>query len=188
MKLKRSTLLLILFLTTAASAAPAIQEIESDYTIYGTNQQQLRNEMNNLGPEDNGRHFDAYTHWYVEWRFNFQNDDGLCKITTVNVSVKISYTLPYWADYSNADPALKSKWDTYMSHLRSHEQNHAEHGKQAAAEIENMLRMLPPAQDCRTLETTANAQAQQIISAYNQKDKSYDDNTQHGTTEGAVFP
>ncbi len=61
---------LVIFSGTAISQSTPRISIKYDYySIHGSIAAQLRSQMNQLGYLDKstGRHYDAYTRWYVKW-------------------------------------------------------------------------------------------------------------------------
>jgi len=73
-----------------------------------------------------------------------------------------------------------------MAALRLHEDGHRDHGLQAAQTILEVLQSFHAS--CETFEADANQAALNIIQHYAQQDRDYDARTQHGRTQGAVFP
>ena len=102
----------------------------------------------------------GYTQWYVAWSAD-------CEVT-----VKITYTYPDWSGYDDADEDLREYWDKFISNLEIHEHGHGEHGRRAGAGIE--------AADCAE-------DPYGIIEKWGKQDVIYDDETNHGETQGAVF-
>jgi len=184
----RPLLYLFLTLATASHAAPSVNMSESSYAIKGTTASQLRMQMNIYGPTFSNTHFDAHTDWNIKWDFNYLDTTNDCQINKVSVNVNINYIFPKWEDKNTGDAQLQNQWDSYLLHLRTHEQNHAEHGKIAAREIESILKNLPAMENCQILTDTAKNDVEKIMAEYQSKDVQYDIDTQHGKKEGAVFP
>lgn len=102
----------------------------------------------------------AYTKWVVNWT-------GDC-----TVSVDVTYTYPEWVDRDDADQEVIDSWDEMMDSLKTHELGHAENGMNAAQEVE---------------EANCSADSQDIVAKWANQDKIYDDETNHGYTQGAHF-
>lgn len=152
------------------------------------NASQLRMQMNILGPIDEGVRFDARTKWRLQWALNYTDNTHDCSVSSATVNLDIQTLFPTWRDNENADVTLRNQWSNYLVSLRSHEQNHIEHGKRAAEEVESTLLHLPAMENCQLLTAAANADAERIITAYQMKDSQYDIDTQHGRREGVSFP
>lgn len=189
--MKSFIFILALLLTAVATAMPVITERTDFYKIKGTTASELRAQMNALGPLDKTRRFDAKTNWYITWRYNWRYDSpsqNPCYVTTVQVSGDISYIFPEWINQNQANPALQIKWKTYFSNLTTHEQGHANNGKQTAAEIEKALLNVQPQVNCTVLDNTLDAAAKKVLAQHNAWDIQYDADTDHGKKQGAVFP
>jgi len=159
------------------------------YDIEGRTAAELRQQMNIYGVAwTNGSIYDAYTGWNVKWNYRYRVTDHNCSIGSVSTTLNVEFRLPRWTDYDGGSSALKKKWDEYMGSLRQHENGHKDLGIQAAIEIERSIAGLKPAQTCDNLAQTANALGRRIISEYAAKEREYDDQTNFGETQGAVFP
>lgn len=187
--MKKLITALFLFLLSSLTIAKVTTSYDHyDYKIYGNTASELRNEMNANGPGDRGTRMDAYTSWRIQWKYQFTELDGTCRMNDVAVTLRIAYTFPKWMNYEKGDAALKQKWNVYTNVLARHEEGHALHGQQAANEIDAAINQLPPMTSCDSLSGAANQAAQAIIAKYNEQDIQYDNETSHGMNEGAVFP
>ncbi len=127
------------------------------YDINGSTAKELKAAMAESGPQG----YWAYTTWYVHW-------SGDCQI-----SVKIDYTMPHWANRADGNLQLQAEWDRMIAHLWEHEQGHGQHGIEAASEIE--------ASHCASDPHT-------ITDKWANEDKAYDAQTNHGVTQGVQLP
>jgi predicted secreted Zn-dependent protease len=170
--------------TTQISSNPNIILEEKYYQIYGNTPEELRQQMNQFGPNN----FDGYTQWNITWNYNYQKQNNQCRITWAKVDTKIIITLPFWQPPSNVSPPLETRWNHYIDSLSFHENTHKNHGISASHDILNNLNKFPAYPSCNELEQEANLASHNIIKQYNQKDLLYDQQTNHGATEGAIFP
>ncbi len=175
----------LLFVASAGFAMPAVNESWTSYPINGSSAQQLNEEMARSGPLDNGEHYYANTLWKINWHYTYKENARTCEMTAVQVNTDITYKFPAWSGYANASKDLQHEWDALQLRLRQHEQLHAQNAKQAAIDIEVMLQHFPAATDCQTLQTAADNKAKQIITWYHEKDAAYDNETSHGSSQGA---
>lgn len=187
MKCRRITWLLI-FISAAATATPQVNVSESTYDIQGTTASEMREQMNLLGPMEALSHYDAFTHWTVNWHFKYLEETPVCRITQATVTADIQHVYPHWSNYQSASKLLQMRWDEYLNRLKAHEENHSSHAKSAAYEVENSLLSLPPDRSCQQLAINANNLAQKILSEHTSLDHQYDITTRHGQNEGAIFP
>jgi predicted secreted Zn-dependent protease len=159
------------------------------YSVSGSTPQALRSQLNRVSPVfQDGQRFDGKTYWYVRWFYYYANTGNSCRITQVKSSVEVELTLPQWQQPTNAPRSLVNQWQRYMTALQLHEDGHKDHGVAAAQEVLSVINNLPAYPSCPELETAANAAGKGVLQRYNQKDIEYDRVTQHGATQGAIFP
>ncbi|MEM8675835.1 MAG: DUF922 domain-containing Zn-dependent protease, partial [Cyanobacteria bacterium P01_G01_bin.67] len=155
------------------------------YDIYPQTKSDLGKEMYARTPiVYQGKKYDGYTSWYVNWRFGWRQKNGLCKISSVNTKLDIGYTMPRLPQQYQVDSTVRNAFDRYYSVLFEHEQGHKDSGLYAAREIERELKSLGSFHNCQKLETAANQKAHKIIKKYNERDRNYDLQTQHGRLQG----
>lgn len=150
------------------------------YRISGTTAADLRTALdaNNLLDEAGDRG-DALTRWYISWHWPGY---GLpfCALRAARVAYHIRVTLPRWTPPPEAAPALRDQWAAYLEALAWHERGHVDNIVSHYREVETAIR----ASTCRT----ADASAQAVVAILRAFDVAYDDATDHGATQGAVFP
>ena len=108
-------------------------------------------------------------------------------MTKVTSTVNVKFTLPKWKNRGDSNGMLRNKWDKYYMALINHENGHKKFGIGAAEEIESQLIKLS-SKSCKTLEKKANALGKNIIDKYASLEKEYDEETNHGMNNGAIFP
>ncbi|HEY9664665.1 MAG TPA: DUF922 domain-containing protein [Allocoleopsis sp.] len=161
------------------------------YTIRGSTAAELRAQMNQLGPlnQEEGKRFDASTTWDLDAQFTFGGKRGVsCQIRTVTVTVKTTFTLPQWTPPAGTPQALINRWNQHLAALQTHENGHKQLGIDAGTDFLNQLKALPAAPSCAALQQAAAQKRDAVKAAFRQKHKDYDKNTNHGATQGAVFP
>lgn len=183
---------IILVLTTHLNslASPTESITTTPYSIQGSTAQALRQQINQKGPTDpkTGQRFSGYTQWNVRWNYRYRQQGDRCTLTQTRVNTTVTITLPQWNPPSTAPRDLRDRWNRYIRALSQHENGHRDHGLGAGRDILAMLKRFPAQTTCAELETQANAAAQTIIKQYNQRDVDFDRRTNHGATQGAVFP
>lgn len=189
---RRALLAAVLATLTPALPAATANGIETNaqertYAIRGDTAAALREQMRTLGPAvaADGGHFAAWTQWQLQWHYDYLRDDGGCRIGASRVELTTTMTLPSWVDYARATPALRQRWDEFVTRLRTHEDGHREHGMQAARAVRQVIDHVGRALDCRTLGEQIDAYAHAAIAQQAWADKDYDARTRHGQTQGA---
>lgn len=180
----------LLLSVVPGAAGPAILTNTDYYAIEGRTPRELMQQMSALGPydKDGKERFWAHLTWLVTWRYEHRQSGDQCRITSVTTDLRLDYVLPRWTNHDEAEPAFQALWRTFFTALRSHEDQHARHGIDAAREIDAALRNLPGQPTCTELERAANARAGAIADDYAARDVAFDEATRHGSTEGVTMP
>lgn len=181
--------ILLLFLPRLASAEPEVTITYDYYDVTGRTAEELKEGMKGYGVKwDDGKRYDAFTGWYVEWDVIFDSVENLCVIDEVITKVSVTYFLPRWKGAGEADRRLRKRWDRFIDALREHEEGHKEIAVEAAREVEKEVVKLNSYHGCGTLRKNADATAEKIIRKYIREQQAYDEKTKHGRTQGGVFP
>jgi predicted secreted Zn-dependent protease len=172
------------------TAQPPVSVQYRYYPIKGATLRELQSQISQLGPlsETEGERFAANTDWYVHWSYRYNNQNNRCSVQSIDSRVDIVFTLPQWDIPATAPQSLVDTWNQYMTAINLHEEGHKENGVEAGTQILQKLKQLPSYSSCKRLQTVVNGEIQKIITYHNQQDISYDQTTQHGLTQGAVFP
>ncbi len=139
----------------SVGAAPKTVETVTYYTVSGDTLDALRQDLKDKGPDS----FWGFTRWWIKW-------SSACE-----VDLEITITMPQLdlsAPLSDREPRV---WRAMIEALYRHEQLHAEHGRQAAAEI---------------FETKCKA-PKEVIDKWAVRDRILDRDTQHGLTQGVTL-
>lgn len=174
-----------------STSSPGLKDSTADhyYKIYGNTVWDLRSQMSQCGPKQDGESFDAVTYYYINWNYLYQYQaDGSCQIKNVAVGVKVDIYYPGWQRPNNPDFVVVERWDSYMKNLIIHEEGHRQIAFEGAQQILDKLNSIPESDDCQQIENQANTESVAITDAVAARQKSYDDTTNHGETQGAVFP
>jgi predicted secreted Zn-dependent protease len=166
-------------LPTAAVADVSGAEI-SYYDIEGATAADLGQAMRELGPVAyDGWKGSAATNWYISWNWpGYGSQD--CQLGDATVSYTVRVTLPQWQPPARTSPELVTDWNRYVLALASHEQQHVDFVPEGAADVEAAIR----GATCQT----ADAAAMAAIESIRQRDRDYDAATDHGASQGVVFP
>ena len=172
-----------------AFAEPDIEINKKYYTVSGTTAAEIRASLTSNSPVTyKGRKHDARTDWQVSWNYYWNETPRECKLTSINTSLEVSYTLPRLTTHAKLEEPLKSRWNNYYDALLKHEEGHQNFGIKSVREIEATLHALGPRKDCDTLQKDANSAGHRILKKYAKLEKAYDKETNHGIKNGAVFP
>lgn len=169
-------------LVEAAPQLAAIPDVTLvGYAVSGDSPRAIRNAINQARPtEAGGGRFDGHTRWDYSTRWR-NNASGECDPASAIVSVRFTVTLPDLEGRSRLDRTERDGWDRYFTALVAHETNHVRIGMAGAQAMQAAMRAAP---DCDTMR----AAQQQTAAAVLDASQTYDTQTGHGRTEGAVYP
>ncbi|WP_431705142.1 DUF922 domain-containing Zn-dependent protease [Geminocystis sp. CENA526] len=183
------TVFLTIILNLIAFAKPAINISTNYYNVRGKTVPEIAQSLYNDSPIIyQGKKYHAYTSWNVKWNFNWYQYPRYCQITSVKTTVDVKYTLPKLITYASLSSAVKQKWDRYYKALIYHEEGHKNFGVNSALNIEKSILNMGKRNSCPQLEKDANIIANNVIKRSIEQEKEYDRITNHGATQGAVFP
>ncbi len=159
------------------------------YLIGGRTASEIRNNIDREKPvRENGAGYDAYTEWFVEWNYWWDQSNDSCTIKKVETKVDVQFILPKLKTSGTLPKVLRQKWETYMKALLRHEDGHKNISVRAANEIESNILNMTSRRTCRKLEIDANHIGNELLKKYRVIEKEYDRKSNHGMNDGAVFP
>jgi predicted secreted Zn-dependent protease len=168
-------------------AAVEVEETLEHYDIAGSKAGQLKRAMKRLGPRQGGRRYLAYTQWELTWAYTFEEVDAGCRFATFDVRAAITMTLPRWTTAAGASPGLRERWERFLVALEAHERGHARIGAEAARSIDAAVADLGTSATCHQLEREAEATAREKVERYRDRERRYDEETNHGRKHGACL-
>ncbi len=168
---------------------PVIAERYEYYEICGGCEQDLKSDLKKKCIQWNdGKKYDSMTNWKLKWDYGHNEGSGTCAVDSFTVTVDITFHVPKWSRTDNAPHPLVAKWDNYLKNLMTHERGHRDRTVEAANDLTRAVAALPPAGTCdeldREIQTLGLAQKNKLL----QDQKDYDNETNHGAAQGAVFP
>lgn len=182
-------LLLTAFLfANTGFAEPEIIIQTRHFPVSGHDSASIRQSIEKNGPVGkNGTRYHAHTVKDINWNYRWIESNSTCRLTQLNVSIKIEYLLPQLQNPENLDETLRHRWDNYYQKLFQHEQQHKEYGVKAARELEQTLESIQQ-MSCFRLEKRLNEDADRILDKYDVLEREYDRKTNHGVKQGVVLP
>jgi predicted secreted Zn-dependent protease len=134
------------------------------------------------------KRFAGQADWNIEWRPCLEPFGAGCRIGGVESVVNVTYTLPRWVDLARGEAPMRGKWRKYAESLYQHEKGHGQIALEVAHVIESQLVGLTDAADCGVVNAEAARRVEQAMRAGEAMQNAYDQETGHGTAQGAVFP
>ena len=157
------------------------------YAVGGQTVAEVHRAMAAAAPTADGTTYFGMTASQIDVRFRTVEDTDGCRLGDVEVDLDVTMTLPEWAPDGPTDYAVRRDWARFAAALRRHEDGHrrrAEAGAQAVAAALAGVRAATCAE--------ADAEGQRRVRAAQDRtaagQQRYDDQTDHGRTEGAAWP
>lgn len=171
-----------------AAEAPAVEIRYENYRVAGSTGEEIRAEINRLGPRSESGRGDARTNWKVR-RFHtcVPTADGV-RAADIRVEVEVVFELPEWEPPPGVPTGLVTRWEEYRAAVVQHENGHKDFGLRAGAEVLEALSKLPATPTCEEWERAAAETANAIVDRHHLADAEYDRATQFGKTQGVRFP
>ncbi len=135
-----------------------------------------------------GEKYDSVTSWEIKWDYVRSRAPGVCSAEDFTVTVNVVFRLPRWQRTNAVPRALADKWDTYMKNLMTHENGHRDLAVAAATDLSRDVAELAPVQTCDELDRRIDALSRIRMRKLDEAQKEYDEKTEHGRKQGAVFP
>jgi predicted secreted Zn-dependent protease len=152
------------------------------YSVLGKDYASLIQSLAANGPKG----FHGLANWNVTYGYSTALSDGVCRFETVDVYLRGEILMPKWLDQSRASADLQYRWQNYYSALKQHEEGHIQNGMELALLVREKILGLGSF-ECSQAATLAQRKFDQIYSFHKDRDKKYDERTQHGATQGAKF-
>jgi predicted secreted Zn-dependent protease len=183
--MRNSYLFAALALAATSAHAEVTDTLDYDYYDVAANpNKKLGTLLNDASPfREGGRSFHAKTKWNVRWSYSLKkNASGDCKLGATEVILDTKISLPRLVGDS---PEQQRQFAQYLIPLKKHELGHHQIAREAAAAVEEKLASLPGNPNCSELGKLANAAGKETVHRYNEKNRAYDDETDHGKSQGA---
>lgn len=165
------------------SAKPLLTETIHYYTIAPHDPEDLIPLLNQQSPIRENQHiYYGHTQTRIDWKFWWSFEDSRCWIDRVETSVNTTFTLPR---LTSSYPEVNRIWGLWYPNLVKHENHHRDLAISIAQQIEQGIRHIEEQNNCPTLERNANNLGKAFLKKLEELNQEYDQQTQHGTTEGA---
>lgn len=139
-------------------------------------------------PHEAGTRYYANTKWYLSAHWSWKETPGGCGIGRSDVSIATTMTLPALATTNGVSADILNRWNSFIRNTQTHEEGHVRLAQQGARDYQRELGNFPPASDCTAIQFQLSKLFDREFAAIDQANVDYDTQTQHGLTQGAVFP
>ncbi|HEU4670109.1 MAG TPA: DUF922 domain-containing protein [Dyella sp.] len=187
--LRKVAFMVLMACCTGAHAEDAAGSLTvTTYDVHGATADAIADDMARSGPLDHGHRVDGYTRWRIQTSYAWRFDPRECRLTRFDATLGIAMTLPQWVPTGHPSASLRRRWERFSAALRTHEDGHAAIGRDARQQILDRARALGPESDCKALVQRVDDLVADVMKSHRQMDVDYDARTNHGETQGAVFP
>ena len=183
----------VAYYPTSGTPVMAAERIVT-YDVAGTTTTELWQDIARHGPTDpaSGDHYAGDLRWDLHWDLHWNDKVSVspneCHLTSIDVTIETTMTIPRWTNPVKASDALQVAWDVFLSRLKLHESGHRANAVKAAQAVrEAIAGAAGQDANCSTLEARTNAAANQAVDHWRKVDQDYDASTRHGITQGAVL-
>ncbi len=162
------------------------------YPVGGKTAADVRADLNRYGPLSvtDGHRYDATTSWSLKWTLQYKKvTGGGCTLDSATVYLDLVVLLPDLVDSPELPAKTLDTWQTYRQALETHEMGHVANQRKVAADLQNVFTGYTDVwQNCGALAAALKAEGDAKVNAIFAADRAYDDETNHGRLQGAVFP
>jgi predicted secreted Zn-dependent protease len=157
------------------------------YDVAGLTMTELKGAMEHWAASNSPDGYWAGTRfrWDAHWDYHLR---GKCRLTAATVSVRTVMTLPRWSIPADAPAYVVTRWKRFIEALTLHEGGHVAQGIRTANEIVSALKTVPGKATCKRLVSALQRTFEDSKALGEARNTEYDRVTDHGRTQGAVFP
>jgi len=157
------------------------------YDIVGRTENDLLQAMLRGAPLYEGTRYFGLTSTEVRFTYRKASISTGCDLTDIEVYLRVVTTLPRWRPNRGTLYEVERRWRSFDRALRIHENGHKQFALEEADMIWRALRGLRTP-SCEAMDAEARRIAVRIRDTYSFRQNAYDSRTDHGTTQGAVWP
>ncbi len=185
----RIVILVSLASTTHAVCSPLVTRNNETYQVTGSSARELRQIIDRIGPvnSDDGKHYDGLTEWSLTWDYQFKRRGKVWIVANRNVQLNIKVLTPRWTDFQNTPGVLQTQWRIYRANLLRHEEGHVKVALRAANAVDKYIGTCGGSSSLEKLKGDIERNTKILLKQYRKIDRSYDQRTRHGATQGATL-
>jgi predicted secreted Zn-dependent protease len=127
--------------------------------------------------------FDAETHWDASVNHTWRQSGKTCRMTSVDVSLKLTILLPKLA--TKVSPDVQARWDKFLAAVIVHENGHVRLYKSTAKDLDRSLGVL--SRPCNIFLRDAAVVTQDGYKKMQRANDDYDAETDNGAKQGGTL-
>lgn len=160
---------------------------DGTYRVEGGDRETVTMSVQAGGVIDGQQRFLGFHRWEITWTVDASPQAESCVVRDATVRLDSRMILPEWVEPPVVEPGLKEQWAGFLAALREHELGHRRIARAGAGKVREAL-LGVQAPTCEQVPGVANVAAQQVVDRIRVEDARYDEETRHGTTQGASWP
>jgi predicted secreted Zn-dependent protease len=165
------------------------QQIEvKRYLVSGCSANDIWGSIVRNMPLEAGNGFAGITDSHQDVAYTATSASNSCTVKSATITLKSTIFVPELANSNGMDQALLAKWNAFVAGIQKHEPGHVDISLNGAKELQRTIEALAPAATCQALQTSMLAAQDRVAASVNAKNLSYDKDTNHGYTQGPMFP
>ena len=157
------------------------------YAVHGRTEDEILSSLRASGPNLDGGVFFGLTVAENEYRFRYRVTSGFCETVDARVTVQVSVTVPAWQPPTGAPAELRRQWARFDRALRGHEYGHRDLAIAGANRLHAAVQGVR-APTCDEAADRAGQLAARVQIETEARHREYDEETDHGATQGASWP
>ena len=154
------------------------------YDIRGTTIDELMREVGSKGPEGG---WSGMTTSRLSFNLSWSPTKKGCKVDSAHVNYDAKIRLPNWVNRFDGSPQVQQQWDGIYRSLDLHERGHVQITMQGAQEMERQLYGIGEQPNCELLQQMAKERSQQVWAGNEQRQRTYDAETNHGLNQWTPY-
>lgn len=138
-------------------------------------------------PHEPGSKFYAETNWQISYSTSRKSTARGCELDKGSVTIAVTMTLPALVT-PNVPRDVADRWSNFIKRGIIHESGHVKLAQDGARSFQRDLGNVSPSPTCDALDTRIKDLFITDFKSIEKLNVQYDADTQHGVTQGAVFP
>ena len=157
------------------------------YAVEGSDASSIRESLDRGAQQLEGRRGWGATHWDIRWRAQWASTGPLCRVTEVDVQLRIEVVLPRWEPSRGAGEGLARDWQALVAALSRHEAGHVDIASAAARAVRAAISRVT-ARTCDGMDARTRAEGERVVRDYTEQQRLYDERTELGAAQGVAWP
>jgi predicted secreted Zn-dependent protease len=183
-----TTCMASMLLMPALALAQQVSEQTFYYNVTGGTPREIRQSIDKLKPADErGQRHDALTKWDLRFNYKTMPGAGGCAVTSMDVTLVLQVILPKWVNESSGAADIVNAWRKYLAATITHENGHKQVALDGATRLRNEALRARGA-NCNALGPVLDQLTKGIVEQIRGQQNLYDQQTDHGGSQGARFP